>query len=116
MWYITASDYLPLLQIAEKKEVKGKQERETYTQLNAEFHGTARRGDAFFSEQCKETEENNSLGKARDHLKKIRDTKRMFHTKLHTFKDRNGKDLTETEEMKKRWKEYTQELYKTERS
>ena len=82
MLYITVSDYLPLLQIAEKREVKGKQERETYTQLNAEFQRIAWRDKAFLSEQCKETDENNRLGKTRDHFKKTRDTKQIFHTKI----------------------------------
>ena len=87
------------LQIAEKRrEVKGKGERETYTQLNVEFHRTARTDKkAFLNEQCKETEENNRMGKARDLLKKIRDTKRTFHAKMGSIKDRNGMDLTEAE-------------------
>ena len=102
------------LQIAEKRrEVKGKGERERNTQLNAEFQRTARRDKkTFLSEQCKEIEENNRMRKTRDHFKKIRDTKGIFHAKMGTIKDRNSKDLTEAEEIKKRWQEYTEELYK----
>ena len=102
------------LQIAEKRrEVKGKGERERITQLNEEFQRTARRDKkAFLSEQCKEIEENNRMGKTRDRFKKIRDTKGTFHAKMGTIKDRNSKDLTEAEEIKKRWQEYTEELYK----
>ena len=92
--------------------MKGKGERETYTQLNVEFHRTARTDKkAFLNEQCKETEENNRMGKTRDLFKKIRDTKGTCHAKMGTIKDRNSKDLTEAEEIKKRWQEYT-ELYK----
>ena len=91
--------------------MKGKGERERYIQLNAEFQRIARREKkAFLSEQCKEIEENNRMGKTRD-LKKIGDTKGIFHAKMGTNKDRNSKDLTEAEEIKKRWQEYT-ELYK----
>ena len=102
------------LQIAEKrKEAKGKGERERYTHLNAEFQRIARRDKkAFFSNQCKEIEENNRMGKTRDLFKKIRDTKGTFHAKMGTIKDRNGMDLTEAEDIKKRWQEYTEELYK----
>ena len=103
------------LQITERRrEVKGKGERERYTHLNAEFQKTERRDKkAFLSEQCKEIEENNRMGKTRDLLKKIGDTKRMFLTKMCSIKDRNGRDLTETEEIKKRWQAYTEEeLYK----
>ena len=102
------------LQIAEKRrEVKGKREKEGYTHLNAEFQRIARRDKkAFLSDQCKETEENNRMGKTRDVFKKSRDTKGTFHAKMGTIKDRNGMDLTEAEEIKKRWKEYTEELYK----
>ena len=102
------------LQIAEKRrEVKGKREKERYTYLNAEFQRIARRDKkAFLSDQCKEIEENNRMGKTRDLFKKIRDTKGPFHAKMDTIKDRNGMDLTETEDIKKRWQEYTQELYK----
>ena len=101
------------LQIAEKREVKGKGEKERYTHLNAEFQRIAWRDKkAFFSDQCKEIEENNIMGETRDHFKKIRDTKGTFHTKMGTIKDRNGTDLTEAEDIKKRWQEYTEELYK----
>ena len=83
--------------------------------MNAEFQRTARRGKkAFLSDQCKEIEENNRMGKTRDLFKKIRDTKRTFHAKMGLIKDRNGTDLTEAEDMKKRWQEYTKELYKKE--
>jgi len=102
------------LQIAEKRrEMKGKGEKERYTHLNAEFQRIARRGKkAFLSDQCKEIEENNRMGKTRDLLKKIRDTKGTFHAKMGSIKDRNGMDLTEAEDIKKRWQEYTEELYK----
>ena len=102
------------LQIAVKKrEVKSKEEKERYTHLNAEFQRIARRDKkAFFSDQCKEIEENNRMGKTRDLLKKTRDTKGTFHAKMGTIKDRNGMDLTEAEDIKKRWQEYTEELYK----
>ena len=98
------------LQIAEKRrEAKGKGEKERYTQLNAEFQRIARRDkQAFLSDQCKEIEENNRMGKSRDLLKKIRDTKGTFHAKMGTIKDRNGMDLTEAEDIKKRWQEYTE--------
>ena len=102
------------LQIAEKRrEVKGKEEKERYTLLNAEFQRITR-GDkkAFLSKQCKETKENNRMGKTRDLFKKIRDTKGTFHAKMGTIKDRNGMDLTGAEDIKKRWQEYTEELYK----
>ena len=101
------------LQKAEKRrEVKGKGEKKRYTHLNAEFQRIARRDKkAFLSDQCKEIEENNTMGKTRDLFKKIRDTKGMFHAKMGTIKDRNGMDLTEAEDIKKRWQEYT-ELYK----
>ena len=91
------------LQIAgEKREVKGKGEGESYTQLNAEFQRIARRdGKAFLSEQCKEIEENNRMGKTRDLFRKIRDTKGTLHAKMGTIKDRNGKNLTEAEKIKK---------------
>ena len=102
------------LQIAEKKrELRNKGERERYTHLNAEFQRIARRDKkAFLSDQCKEIEENNRMGKTRDLTKKIRDTKGTFHAKMGTIKDRNGIDLTEAEDIKKRWQEYTEELYK----
>ena len=101
------------LQIAEKRrEVKGKGEKERYTHLNTEFQRIARRDKkAFFSDQCKEIEENNRMGKTRDLFKKIRDTKGIFHAEMGTMKDRNGMDLTEAEDIKKRWQEYTEELY-----
>ena len=101
------------LQIAEKRrEAKGKREKERYTHLNAEFQKIARRDNkAYLSDQCKEIEENNKIGKTRDTFKKIRDTKRTFHAKMSSIKDRNGMDLTE-EDIKKRWQEYTEELYK----
>ena len=102
------------LQIAEKRrEAKGKGEKESYSHLNAEFQRIARRDKkAFLSDQCKEMEENNRMGKTKDLFKKIRDTKETFHAKMGTIKDRNGMDLTEAEDIKKRWQEYTEELYK----
>ena len=102
------------LQIAEtRREVKGKGERERYKHLNAEFQRIARRHKkAFLSDQCKEIEENNRMGKTRSLFKKIRDTKVIFHAKMVTMKDRNGMDLTEAEDIKKRWQEYTEKLYK----
>ena len=102
------------LQIAMKRrEAKGKGEKERYTHLNAEFQRIARREKkAFFSDQCKEIEENNRMGKTKDLFKKIRDTKGTFHAKMGTIKDTNGRDLTEAEDIKKRWQEYTEELYK----
>ena len=101
------------LQIAEKRrEVKSKREKERYTHLNAEFQRITRRDKkAFLSDQCKEVEENNRIGKTRDLFKKIRDTKGIFHAKMGSIKDRNGMDLTEAEDIKKRWQEYTKELY-----
>ena len=102
------------LQIAVKRrEGKGKGEKERYTQLNEEFQRIARRDKkAFLSEQCEEIEENNMMGKTRDLLKKMRDTKGKFHAKVATIKDRNGMDLTKAEHIKKRWLEYIEELYK----
>ena len=92
--------------------MKGKGEKEKYTHLNAEFQRIARRDKkVFLSDQCKEIEGNNRMGKSRELFKKIRDTKGTFHTKMSTIKDRNGIDLTEAEDIKKRWQEYT-ELYK----
>ena len=100
------------LQIAEERKAKGKGERERYTQLNAELQRLARRDKkAFSSKQCKETEEDNKMGKSRDLFKKIGDIKGTFHARMGTIKDRDGKDLTEAEEIKKRWQEYTEELY-----
>ena len=102
------------LQIAEKwREAKGKAEKERYTHLDAEFQTVARRDKkAFLSDQCKEIEENNRIAKTRDLFKKIRDTKGILHAKMGPIKDRNGRDLTEAEDIKKRWQEYTEELYK----
>ena len=102
------------LQLAEeRREAKGKGENEIYTHLNAEFQRIARSNKkAFHNDQGKEIEENNRMGKTRDHFKKIRDTKRIFHAKMDTIKDRNGRDLTEAEDIKKRGQEYTEELYK----
>ena len=102
------------LQIPEKRrEVKSKGEKERYKHLNAEFQRIARRDKkAFFSDQCKEIEEKNKMGKTRDLFKKIRDTKGIFHAKMGSIKDINGMDLTEAEDVKKRWQEYTEELYK----
>ena len=100
------------LQIAEKRRnVKGKGEKEIYTHVNAEFQRIARRDKKdFLSDQC--IEENNRVGKIRDLFKKIRHTKGTFHAKMGSIKDRNGMDLTEAEDIKKRWQEYTEELYK----
>ena len=102
------------LQIAVKRsKVKSRGEKERYKHLNAEFQRIPRRDKkAFFSDQCKEIEENNKMGKTRDLFKKIRDTKGTFHAKVGSIKDRNGMDLTEAEDIKKRWQEYTEELYK----
>ena len=102
------------LQIAmERREGKGKGEKERYTHLKAELQRIARRDKkAFLSDQCKEIEENNRMGKTRDLFQKVRDTKGNFHAKMGTIKDRNGMDLTEAEDIKKRWQEYTEELYK----
>ena len=95
-----------------RREAKGKGEKEKYTHLNSEFQRIARRDNkVFLSEQCKEIEENNRMGKTRDLFKKIRDPKGTFHAKMGTKKDRNGMDLTEAEDIKKRWQEYTEELY-----
>ena len=101
------------LQIAEKRrEAKGKGEKERYTHLNAEFQRIARRGKkTFLSDQCKGIEENKRMGKTKEIFKKIRDTKGTFHAKMGTIKDRSGMDLTEAEDIKKRWQEYTEELY-----
>jgi len=96
-----------------RREVKSKGEKERYKHLNAEFQRIAKRDKkAFLSDQCKEIEENNRMGKTRDHFKKIRDTKGIFHARMGLIKDRNGMDLTEAEDIKKRWQEYTEELYK----
>ena len=96
-----------------RREAKSKGEKERYKYLNTEFQRIARRDKKdFLSDQCKEIEENNRMGETRDLFKKIRDTKGTFHEKMGTIKDRNGMDLTETEDIKKRWQEYTEELYK----
>ena len=96
-----------------RREAKSKGEKERYIHLNAEFQRISRRDKkTFFSDQCKEIEENNRMGKTRDIFKKIRDTKGTFHAKMGSIKDRNGMDLTEAENIKKRWQEYTEELYK----
>ena len=96
-----------------RREAKSKGEKERYSHLNAEFQRIARRDKkALLSDQCKEIEENNRMGKTRDLLKKIRDIKGTFHAKMGSIKDRNGMDLTEAEDIKKRWQEYTEELYK----
>ena len=104
--------YEEALQIAVKRrEVRSKGEKERYTHLNAEFQRIARRDKkAFLSDHCK-IEENNRMGKTRDLFKKIRDTKGTLHAKMGSIKDRNGMDLTEAEDIKKRWQEYTEELY-----
>ena len=97
----------------EKKEVKSKGEKDNYKHLNAEFQRIARRDKkAFLSDQCKEIEENNRMAKTRDRFKKIRETKGTFHAKMGSIKDRNATDPREAEDIKKRWQEYTGELYK----
>ena len=96
-----------------RREAKSKGEKERYTHLNAEFQKTARRDKkAFLSDQCKEIEENDRIGKTRDFFKKVRDTKGTFQAQMGSIKDRNGMDLKEAEDIKKRWQEYTKELYK----
>ena len=102
------------LQIAEKRrEAKEKRRKGKIYYLNAVFQRLARRDKkAFLSDQCKEIEENNRMGKTRDLFKKIKDTKGTFHAKMGSVKDRNGMDLTEAEDIKKKWQEYTEELYK----
>ena len=102
------------LKIAEKRrEAKGKGEKERYIHFNSEFQRTARRDEkAFLSDQCKEIQEKNRMGRTTDVFKKIRDTKRTFHAKMNTIKNRNGMDLIEAEDIKNRWQEYTEELYK----
>ena len=93
--------------------MKSKREREGYTQLNAEFNMKAKIDKkVFFNEQCKEIEENNRMEKTRDLFKKTRDIKQTFHARMGMIKDRNSKDLTEAEEIEKRWQEHTEELYK----
>ena len=101
------------LQIAVKRREMKRREKQRYIYLNAEFQRIAQRDKkAFLSDQCKEIEENNRMGKTRDLFKKIRDTKGTFHAKMGSIKDRNGRDLTEAEDIKKRWQKYTEELYK----
>ena len=101
------------LQIAEKRrEAKGKEEKKKYTHLNEEFQRTRRNKKASLRDQWKEREENNRIGKTRDLFKKIRDTKGTFHENMGTIKDRNSMDLTEADDIKKRWQEYTEEPYK----
>ena len=96
-----------------RREVKSKGEKERYKPLNAEFQRTAKREKkAFLSDQCKEIKKNNRMGNIRDLFKKIRDTKGTFHAKMGSIKDRNSMDLSEAEDIKKRWQEYTEELYK----
>ena len=102
-----------VLKITEKREAQGNEEKERYTHLNAKFQRIARRDKkAFLSDLCKEIEESNRMGKTRDLFKKIRDTKGIFHAKMVSIKDRNCMDLTEAEDIKKRWQDYTEELYK----
>ena len=102
------------LQIAERRrEAKGKEEKKRYTHVNAKLQRITRRDKKdFLNHQCKEIEENNGMGKTRDLFKKIRDTKGTFHAKMGSIKDRNGMDLPEAEDIKKRWQEYTEERYK----
>ena len=106
------------LQIAEKtKDVKGKGEKDRYTHLNAEFQRTARRDKKdFLSDQCKEIEENNRMGRTKDLFKKIRDTRGIFHAKMGTIKDRNGMDLIEAEDIKNKRQEYMKKIYTKTRS
>ena len=95
-----------------RTEAKSKGEKERYTHLNAEFQRIAKRDKNLLSDQCKEIEENNRMGKTRDLFKKIRDTKGTFHAKMGSIKDRNGMDLTDVEDIENRWQEHTEELYK----
>ena len=98
-----------------RREVKSKEEKERYKHLNAEFQRIARRDKkAFLNDQCKEIEEKNIMGKTRDLFKKSKDSRGTFHAKMGSIKDRNGMDLTEAEDIKKRWQEYTEELHKKE--
>ena len=102
-----------LLGLNFNREAKSKGEKERYSHLNAEFQRIARRNKkAFLTDQCKETLENNRMGKTKDLSKKIRDTKGTFHAQMGSIKDKNDMDLTEAEDIKKRWQEYTEELYK----
>ena len=99
--------------VVKRREAKSKGEMERYSLLNAEFQRRARRDKkAFLRDQCEEIEENNRMGKTRDLFKKVRDARGTFHAKMSSIKDRNGMDLTEAEDIKKRWQEYTEELYK----
>ena len=99
--------------VVKRREAKSKGEKERYSHVNAEFQRIARRDKkAFLSDQCKEIEENNRMGKTRDLFEKIRDTKGKVHAKMDLLKDRNGMDLTEAEDIKKKWQEYTEELIK----
>ena len=103
----------PYKWLRKRREVKSKGEKDRYSHLNAEFQRIGRRDKkAFLSDQCKEIEEDNRMGKTRDLFKKIRDTKGTFHAKRGSIKDKNGIDLIEAEDIKKRWQEYTEELYK----
>ena len=102
-----------LTKAVKRREAKSKGEKERYKHLNAEFQRKARRDKKdFFSDQCREIEENNRMGQTRDLFKKIRDSKGTFHAKMGLINDRNGMDLTEAEDIKKRWQEYMEELYK----
>ena len=110
---VARSSYLEELNNIFNNHQHRKGEKERYKHLNAEFQRIARRDKKdFLSDQCKEIEKNNRVGKTRDLVKKIRDTKGTFHAKMGLIKDRNGMDLTEVEDFKKRWQEYTEELYK----
>ena len=111
--YVPGLSEEPLQIAVKRRESKSKGEKEINTHLNAEFQRIAKRDKkVFLSDQCKEIEENNRMGKTRDLFKKIRDTKGTFHAKMGSIKDRNGRDLTDAEDIKKRWQEYTEELYK----
>ena len=113
MFMIKCRKIIPIFLLPRGNQVKSKGEKEKYKHLNTEFQRIERRDKkAFLSDQCKEIEENNRMGKTRDLFKKIRDTKETFHAKMGSIKDRNGMDLTEAEDIKKRWQEYTEELYK----
>ena len=111
---LTLKVVIGVKQITEKRrEATGKGEKGRYTHLNAEFQRIARRDKkAFLSDQCKEIEENHRMGKTRDLFKKIRDTEGTFHAKMGKMKEKNGMDLIEAEDIKRRWQEYTEELYK----
>ena len=112
-WVRTVFNWVNQILAEKRKDTKCKGEKETYTHLNAEFQRIARKDKkAFLSDQCQETEENNRMGKTRDLFKNIKDTKGIFHAKMSTIKDRNGMNLTEAEDIKKRWQDYTEELYR----